>query len=64
LQINGNTIPTAEQFKYFRSIVQENGSSGTEIEKRISETVSAISMLNFHGIEIQSMLLIYKSTVR
>jgi hypothetical protein len=46
LQINGNTIPIAEQFKYLGSTVQENGSSDTEIEKRISETRSAISMLN------------------
>jgi hypothetical protein len=31
LQINGNTIPIVKQFKYFGSIVQENGSSDLEI---------------------------------
>jgi hypothetical protein len=46
LQINGNTIPTVNQFKYMESIIQENGSSDFEIEKRISETKGVISMLN------------------
>jgi hypothetical protein len=46
LQINGNTIPTVKQLKYWGSIVQENGSSDLEIEKNISETRRVISMLN------------------
>jgi hypothetical protein len=68
LQINGNTIPTVKQFKYLGSIVQENGSSDLEIDKRISETRRVISMLNsvlwnrniFHS----TKLLIYKSIVK
>jgi hypothetical protein len=46
LQINGNTIPTVKQFKCLGSIVQENGSSDLEINKRIRETRRVISMLN------------------
>jgi hypothetical protein len=34
LQTNGNTIPTVNQFRYLGSIVQENGSSDLEIEKK------------------------------
>jgi hypothetical protein len=46
LQVNGNIIPTEKQFKYLGSIVQDNGSSDLEIEKRISEIRRVISMLN------------------
>jgi hypothetical protein len=45
LQINGNTIAAAKQFKCFGSIVQENSSSVPEIGKSSSET-RVISMLN------------------
>jgi hypothetical protein len=34
IQVNGNIIPTAKQFKYLGSIVQGNGSSDLEIEKK------------------------------
>jgi hypothetical protein len=34
LKINGNTIPTVKRFKYLGSVVQENGSSHLEIEKK------------------------------
>jgi hypothetical protein len=43
LQVNGHIIPTVKQFKYLGSIVQDNGSSDLEIEKRISETRRVIS---------------------
>jgi hypothetical protein len=43
LQFHGNIIPTVKQFKYLGSIVQDNGSSGLETEKRISETRRVIS---------------------
>jgi hypothetical protein len=43
LQVNDNIIPTVKQFKYLGSIVQDNGSSDHEIEKRISETRRVIS---------------------
>jgi hypothetical protein len=46
LQIKRNIIPTGELFKHLGPIVQENGSSDFEIEKRISETRRIISMLN------------------
>jgi hypothetical protein len=42
LQINGNTIPTVEQFQYFGSTVQENGSSDLEIEKKKQEETRKI----------------------
>jgi hypothetical protein len=68
LQINGNTIPTVKQFKYLGSIVQENGSSELEIDKRISETRRDISMLNSvlwnRNILHSTKLLIYKSIVK
>jgi hypothetical protein len=64
LQINGNTIPTVTQFKYLGSVVQENGSSDLEIDKRISETRRVISMLNSvlwnRNILHSTKLLIYK----
>jgi hypothetical protein len=44
--MNGNTIPTVKQFKYFGSTVQENTSSDLEINKSICETRRVISMLN------------------
>jgi hypothetical protein len=43
LQVNGYIIPIVKQFKYLGSIVQDNGSSDLEIEKRISETRRVIS---------------------
>jgi hypothetical protein len=68
LQINGNTIPTVKQFKYLGSIVQENGSSVLEVEKRIGETRRVNSMLNSvpwnRNILHSTKLLIYKSTVK
>jgi hypothetical protein len=32
--MNGNTIPTAKQFKYSELIIYENGSSELDIEKK------------------------------
>jgi hypothetical protein len=46
LQINGKAIRTVKQFKYLGSVVQENGPSDLEIEKRISETRRVICMMN------------------
>jgi hypothetical protein len=44
LQVNGNIIPTVKQFKYLGSIVQDNGLSDLEIEKKkICETRRVIS---------------------
>jgi hypothetical protein len=34
LQISGSTIPTVKHFKYFESIVQENGSTDLEIDRK------------------------------
>jgi hypothetical protein len=42
LQINGNTLPTVKQFKYLGSIIQENGSSGVEIKKRVVQQNSVL----------------------
>jgi hypothetical protein len=68
LKINGNTIPTVKQLKYLGSIVQENGSSDLEIDKRISETRRVISMLNSvswnRNILHSTKILIYKSIVK
>jgi hypothetical protein len=51
-----------------RSIIQENGSSDPEIEKRISETRKVISMLNSvlwtRNILQPTKLLIYKLMVK
>jgi hypothetical protein len=68
LQINGNIIPTAKQFQYLGSVVQENGSSDFENEKGISETRRAFSTLNSvlwnRNISYLKKFLIYKSIVR
>jgi hypothetical protein len=67
LKIDGNTIPTVKQFKYFGSIVQKNGPFDHEIEKSISETRRVISILNSvlwnTNILHSTKLLIYKSIV-
>jgi hypothetical protein len=34
LQVNRNIIPAVKEFKYLGSIVQDNGSSDLEIEKK------------------------------
>jgi hypothetical protein len=45
--MNGNTIPSAKQFRYLGSIIQENGSSELDIKKKkINETKRDVSMLN------------------
>jgi hypothetical protein len=69
LQVSGNKIPTVKQVKYLGSIVEENGSSDLEIEKkRIIEARKFIDLLNSvlwnRNILPSTKVFIYKSVVK